>query len=104
MSNDFEESGPSQMRERGNTPAMMDTIYRLERKVDRLSEAVSELIRFEERQSVHSAKLAEHDKRLDVGLTRLEVLEKKVDQWINRGIGIWAVAMIAFSVYQVIHK
>ena len=104
MSDDFQDSNPEQQRARGSIPAMMDTIYRLERKVDRLSEAVTELIRFEERQAAHAAKLVELETRLNVITARNEVLEKKVDQWINRGLGIWAIVVLAFSVFQVLKK
>jgi hypothetical protein len=77
-----------------------DDFRRLESKVDKLTDAVSKLILFEERQStqgerigVVEAKVAAHD----VAISRTD---KKVDQWINRGIGVWVAATALFAIVQ----
>ena len=66
-------------------------LARLERKLDQLTDAVSKLILLEERQITQASRLSVVEARLDGGDERQRSTEKKVDQWINRGIGMWAV-------------
>jgi hypothetical protein len=66
---------------------------RLERKVDTLLEAVTKLVLFEERQSVQSLAITSLANRTDD-------VEKKLDMWINRGVGAWAIAATALTLYQ----
>lgn len=65
-------------------------LSRLEKKLDKLTDAVSKLILLEERQ-VNQAS------RLSVVETRLDSTEKRVDQWVNRGIGMWALGAVLFA-------
>lgn len=72
-------------------------LNRLEKKIDELSDAVLKLILLEERQITQAARLTAIEKYVnDVEKTALAT-EKKLDQWINRGVGIWAVAMVGAS-------
>lgn len=75
-------------------------IKRLEEKVDKLADAVGRLILFEERQATQGARIGECEK--DVALAQQAVMriERKVDQWINRGIGVWAAAVVVFALVQ----
>lgn len=68
-------------------------ITRLERKVDSLTDAVTKLVLFEERQTVQALAIK--------GLTsRVTDFEQKLDMWINRGMGVWAFAFTAFTLYK----
>lgn len=88
---------------------------RLEKKMDRLGEAVGKLIIVEERQSNQSIAIAEiranHEKDkielqkdIEANAKAIAVTEKKVDQWINRGIGVWAVALVLFALLEAYYK
>ena len=72
---------------------MTPEFLRLESKVDTLLEAVTKLVIYEERQSVQAKALAD--------LTiRTTTVEQKLDMWINRGMGVWALAAMALAVYK----
>lgn len=71
----------------------MTDLLRLEQKVDGLTDAINKLVLFEERQFVQGQAL--------VSLTeRVSESEKKLAMWINRGIGVWAVAVCIASLYK----
>lgn len=73
----------------------MIELTRLEQKVDGLTDAINKLVLFEERQFVQGQAL--------IALTeRVTDSEKKLDMWINRGIGVWAVVASAASLYKLI--
>lgn len=72
---------------------MTPELIRLEKKVDTLLDAVTKLVLFEERQSVQSLAITRLADRTDD-------VEKKLDMWVNRGVGAWAIAAIAFTIYQ----
>ena len=74
---------------------MTPEFLRLENKVDTLLEAVTKLVIYEERQSVQAKAISD--------LTiRTTSVEKKLDMWINRGMGVWALAMLCFALYKTI--
>jgi len=77
---------------------MLSTISRLEKKVDRLSDIIGNLVRFEERQANQSKDITDIVKELVELKANLQNLQRKVDQWINRGIGAWTLAVIAGSI------
>lgn len=103
---------------------MNDTtdLYRIERKVDGLTAAINKLVLFEERQTVQALAIIENAKsikgiedrhalevkRLEADLAhaedkladRIELGEVKLAMWINRGIGVWALAVTLFTVYK----
>ena len=73
---------------------------RLEKKMDGMSEAINKLVLVEERQTNQSISIVELrsiaeanrlaiEKSSDSTKNAIDRVEKKVDQWINRGIGIW---------------
>ena len=70
-----------------------DPFHRLESKVDELTDAVTKLVLFEERQSVQAAAITSLT-------TRVESTERKLDMWVNRGIGVWAFAVSAFTLFK----
>ncbi len=92
-------------------------LFRLETKVDTLTTAINRLVLFEERQAVQALAIITNSNELkDVreNLTaRLEATEAKLTErvvlaevklamWINRGIGVWALAVTLFTVYKAV--
>jgi hypothetical protein len=72
---------------------MMTDLSRLEVKVDILTVAINKLVLVEERQSVQALSIT--------SLTaRITILEQKLDMWINRGVGVWALAATLFTLYK----
>ena len=70
-----------------------DPLHRLESKVDDLTDAVTKLVLFEERQSVQAIAITTLTARVDTS-------ERKLDMWINRGVGVWAFAIAAFTLFK----
>ena len=77
-----------------------DDFRRLESKVDKLTDAVGKLILFEERQANQGARIGAVETQLSVHESMLQRTDRKIDQWINRGMGVWAAAAVVFSVVQ----
>ena len=77
-----------------------DDFRRLESKVDKLTDAVGKLILIEERQANQAVRIGAVEAQLSVQEAMLQRTDRKIDQWINRGIGIWAAAAVVFSVVQ----
>lgn len=67
-------------------------LVRLEAKVDRLSEAVTRLVLFEERQMTQGQHLAAVE-------ARLKALEVVVSSWVNRAIGVSALIGLAWTLF-----
>ena len=71
-------------------------LNRLEDKVDILTDDVRKLVLFEERQAVQALAI--------VSLTtRLTSTEQRLDMWINRGVGVWAVVAVAMTLVKIFH-
>ena len=77
-----------------------DDFKRLENKVDKLTDAVSKLILFEERQAIQGARIGAVEAQLSVHDATLLRVDRKIDQWVNRGVGVWAAAAVVFSLVQ----
>ncbi len=73
---------------------------RLESKVDKLTDAVTRLILIEERQSSQGERIGKCESALAVHDQAIHKTDRKVDQWVNRGIGVWAAAAMLFTVVQ----
>lgn len=77
-----------------------DDFRRLEGKVDKLSDAVTKLVLVEERQTNQGERIG----RLEQRVAAVEATGFKTDrvlhQWINRGIGVWAVVLVLFTLLQ----
>jgi hypothetical protein len=72
--------------------------------IDRLIQEIRELrhdikpsVLLEERQAEQGKRLGSLENRMAVDETSTIKLDKKVDQWINRGIGIWLAALGIFT-------
>jgi len=81
-----------------------DDFKRLENKVDKLTDAVGKLILFEERQATQGERIGTVEVKIGVHDAALQRVDRKVDQWVNRGIGVWAAAAIVYSAVQFLQK
>ena len=81
------------------TPIHTD-FRRLEEKVDKLTDAVMRLVLLEERQSNMSERIGVAEQRIASNETAISKVDTKVERWINRGIGAWAVAAVLFTLIQ----
>ena len=77
-----------------------DDFRRLESKVDKLTDAVGKLILFEERQATQGERIGSVEIKLGVHDVSLQRVDRKIDQWVNRGVGVWAAAAIVYSLVQ----
>lgn len=73
---------------------------RLEGKVDKLADAIQRLILIEERQTTQGERIGKCETALVVNESAIHRVDGKVERWINRGIGVWAVAVILFALVQ----
>ena len=81
-----------------------DDFKRLESKVDKLTDAVGKLILFEERQINQGERIGATEGRVNVHEVHLQRIDKKVDQWVNRGVGVWAAVAIVFALVKYLDK
>ena len=83
----------------------METTYsedlrRLELKVDKLTDAVQRLILIEERQTTQGERIGKCESAIAVNEVAVQKVDTKVERWVNRGIGVWAVAVVVFALLQ----
>jgi hypothetical protein len=69
-------------------------------KLDKLTEAVSRLVLIEDRQAAQNERMAALDRRLEVAEVEITKVDRKVDRWVQRGIGAYSLAATAFAVWQ----
>ena len=79
---------------------LSENIIRLELKVDKLTDAVMRLILIEERQTAQGERLGIAEQKIAINEVTVARVDSKVERWINRGIGAWAVAVVLFTVVQ----
>jgi hypothetical protein len=77
-----------------------EDLRRLESKVDKLTDAVQRLILIEERQSSQGERIGKCEASIAVHDTMINKTDRKVDQWVNRGIGVWVAATVLFAMVQ----
>lgn len=75
-------------------PATKEDLNRLEETVRDLASAVKQMILIDERQKVQGERIGNLEKQNASQGKELELLQRKVDSWINRGIGAWAVVIV----------
>jgi hypothetical protein len=73
---------------------------RLEHKVDKLGDAIQRLILIEERQNTMGARIGKCEADVAICTNDISRTDKKVDQWVNRGIGLWAAAAALYAILQ----
>lgn len=76
-----------------------EDLRRLESKVDRLTEAITTLVRLEERQATQGQRLGNLEERVTAAEATLLSVDRKLEQWVNRGIGLWSFAVVAWTLY-----
>lgn len=81
-----------------------DDFRRLESKVDKLTDAVGKLILFEERQATQGTRIGNVETKLEIQGVHIQRIDKKVDQWVNRGVGVWAAAAVVFALVKYLEK
>ena len=69
----------------------------IERRLDRLADAVEKLVLIEERQSAQGIRIGTVEDRIVSVENAQRATDAKVDMWINRGIGAWAIAATLFA-------
>ena len=77
-----------------------DDFKRLEQKVDKLTDAVSKLVLVEERLANQGERIGRVEQRVMSNETAHNKLDRKVEMWINRGIGVWGLAVTLFALVQ----
>lgn len=77
-----------------------DDFRRLESKVDKLTDAIQRLILIEERQSSQGERIGKCEASIAVHDQAIHKTDRKIDQWVNRGIGVWAAAAVLFTLVQ----
>lgn len=77
-----------------------EAILRLESKVDKLTDAVQRLILIEERQTTQGERIGKCESAIAVNEVTIQKVDTKVERWVNRGIGVWAVAVVLFTLLQ----
>lgn len=77
-----------------------DDFRRLEGKVDKLAEAVTKLVLVEERQANQGERIGKMEQKVASLETAHNKLDRTVQMWVNRGIGVWALAVAIFSILQ----
>jgi hypothetical protein len=73
---------------------------RLEAKVDKLTDAVMRLVLIEERQTTQGERIGACETKIAVNEAAIVKTDRKVDQWVNRGVGVWLAAMVLFTLAQ----
>lgn len=74
----------------------------IENKIDKLSEAVTRLVLIDERQITQGGRLGKLEEEHAKLQARYQLLDAKVERWINMGIGAWAVMTLVFVLWQAI--
>jgi hypothetical protein len=72
---------------------------RIERKVDQLREAITQLVRVEERQMSHGQRLGALEQDMASARAHGAETRSRWDSWINRGIGLWALAVTLWTIW-----
>ena len=77
-----------------------DDFKRLESKVDKLTDAVTRLVLVEERSSNQGERIGKVEQKMAASETAHNKLDRKVEMWVNRGIGVWGLAVTLFALIQ----
>jgi hypothetical protein len=79
-------------------------IARLEAKVDKLTDAVMRLVLIEERQTTQGERIGAVEQRVAATEIAVAKTDRTLSMWINRGIGVWAVAVLIFTLLSQLGK
>lgn len=82
-------------------PSDEEDFVRLEKKVDRLTDAINKLVLVEERQTNQGLRIGAVEQRMVAVETAQQGTDRKVEMWINRGIGVWALVATLLALFKV---
>jgi hypothetical protein len=77
-----------------------DDFRRLEGKVDKMADAVMKLVLVEERQANQGERIGRVEQRVAAVKASAIKTDRTLQMWINRGIGVWGVAVVVFTLVQ----
>lgn len=83
-------------------PISEDRADKLELKLDRIIETLGKLTVLEERQIESGRRMGALEDRVAKAEVKVDNTDKKVDTWIQRGIGAWALVSTLFVLYQTV--
>lgn len=86
-----------------NAPSNED-FRRLEEKVDKLTDAVMRLVLIEERQSNMGVRIGVVEQKMYALEQSIQTVDKRLDQWVNRGMGAWAIVVLCWTAVQFLIK
>lgn len=81
-----------------------EDLRRLEGKVDKLTDAVTRLILVEERLNNQGVRIGELEAKTATNAATILQVERRMERWINLGAGAWALALVIFSIAQLVVK
>jgi hypothetical protein len=79
-------------------PASQEDIRRLEGKLSDISMDLKKLIVVEERQLAQGQRIGTLEQRLAADEALTAKLDRQLSSWINRGIGVWSLAVAIFAI------
>jgi hypothetical protein len=70
-----------------------------EKKLDKLTDAVTRLVVVEERQTTQGQRIGKLEERTAVVEAAGRETDKKLDKWIYMGMGAWGLAAVLFAIF-----
>ena len=81
-----------------------EDLKRIETKVDKLTDAVTRLILVEERQNAQGVRITQLEEKTEELDKHISKVDRKVERWVNMGMGAWALLATLFAVAEIVVK
>ena len=81
-----------------------EDLKRIESKVDKLTDAVTRLILVEERQTAQGVRITNLEDKTEELDHKYNKVDRKVERWVNMGMGAWAIVVVIFAFVQLVAK
>ena len=81
-----------------------EDLRRIETKVDKLTDAVTRLILVEERQTAQGVRITALEDKTEELDHKYNKVDRKVERWVNMGMGAWAIVVVIFAFVQLVAK
>ena len=81
-----------------------EDLRRIETKVDKLTDAVTRLILVEERQTAQGVRITSLEDKTEELEYKYNKVDRKVERWVNMGMGAWAIVVVNFAFVQLVAK
>jgi hypothetical protein len=81
-----------------------EDLKRIETKVDKLTDAVTRLILVEERQTAQGVRITALEDKTEELDYKYNKVDRKVERWVNMGMGAWAIVVVIFAFVQLVAK